>query len=104
MRGKVLIGASVETAFIGVQPRLAVDVLFDDALHRGLIGNRNVERANTTAALDKREDRALTGRTNFAALGERTAATLRRDARFFDLAEIGFVGFDNAAVAAHRGK
>lgn len=47
--------------------RLASNVVHDDLLHRHLVGNRHMERADVAAALDKRNDRTVV--LEFAALG-----------------------------------
>lgn len=43
MRGKERIRAVVKFAFVGMQPSLFSDILSDDAAHRILVANRNME-------------------------------------------------------------
>src|SRR5690242_10027064 len=101
LQKQVLRGA-IEAAFVGVQARLVMHVVLDDTEHGFLIGNGDMERANTATALHKRDDRALIFGATRATRVVGTAFSLRRYAGLFHLAEIGFVGLDNTAAATHR--
>src|ERR1700680_241833 len=99
MRGKVFIRAEIEAAFVGMQATLARDIRGDYGLHVGLVGDRDMECADVTAALDQCEDRAVIPKV--ALLNEGAALTLWRGTRVVGFAEIGFVGLHDLALASH---
>jgi hypothetical protein len=92
-------------AFVGVQQGLVRNVLADDLLNRRLIGKRNMERSDISAALDQSDDRTLVRRTALATLGERTPdCRLGANLGLIDGAVIGFVRLDDFAFATERAK
>ena len=100
--GKLATDNRIKTALVGVKAALAVNVIANDLGDAWRIGNRDVERADRTAALNKREDRTIVRLT--ARLGEGPAAGgAVATVLFRDLAVISFVGFDHFAFTAHRG-
>ena len=91
MRGKLLAQASVVLRLVGHEAAFAVDVLTHD---RNDLGNRragNVKATRGAATFNQRQDHVLVVRRR-ACLG--TA---------FQAADVGFVGFDKLAAAAHGG-
>src|SRR5713101_8126038 len=81
MRGKVIIRAGVEAAFIAVQTAFLGDVLAHDLGDGGLVRDRNTERADVAATLYKGDDGPLVA--GLAALGIGPAAS-RLGAGIFD--------------------
>jgi hypothetical protein len=60
-----------------------------------------MERANRSAALNEREDSALTSRADVAALGRRRQILVAR-ATVLNLAEVGFIRLNDLASATKR--
>ena len=58
--------------------------------------------ADVAAALDQRDDGALAAGARLAALGVGPIAALLGRPALLDRAEVGLVGLDDAALAAHR--
>jgi len=91
MAGEVRADFGIDVGFVGHQPRFAGNVGADD---RSDLRNRravNMETASRAAALDKGKYGVLAVGGVARALGLALKAT-----------DVGFINFDNAAVAAHR--
>lgn len=86
--------ADILACFVGHDARFVRDVLLQDRDNGLGLNVLHMDATNASAALDKRQDGVLVGIAPALLLTFRLHALL--------LADEGFVGLDNAAIAAHR--
>src|SRR5450631_1272875 len=100
MRGKVFISTPIKLAFIGMQSALFCDVCFYNGLYVFLGDNGHVKRAQVASTLHKRDDRTIVLEVAFLGVG--TATAILGNVQLFRFAEVGFIGFDDLALATKR--